>query len=128
MEFLECLREEKENNKKNNIEAQNVYSTQNSLIRSNNSVNSKSRNRNKSSTYPRRVVPTKNIRVQEFAAFKGAKLKSWREFFTESETCRTNRGDMSLFVKCAEERKRHLAAFNLRWDDDTKNLEPLLEP
>lgn len=127
-EFLDCLREDKESKKNNNIEAQKVYSTQITPPRSNNSVNSKSRNRNKSSTYSRRFVPTTNIRVQEFAAFKGVKLKRWREFYTESETCRTNRGDMSLFVKCAEERKRYLAAFNSRWNDNTQSLKPLLEP
>jgi hypothetical protein len=126
--FLVCLREDKENKKTNTIKDQNIYSTQKIPTRSNNSVSSKSRNKNKSSTYSRRFVPTKNIRVQEFAAFKGVKLKSWREFYTESETCRTNRGDMSLFVKCADERKRHLTAFNSRWDADIQDLRPLLDP
>jgi hypothetical protein len=127
-DFLECLREDTENQKTNNTIAPKVYSTQITPTRSNNSVSSKSRNKNQSSTYSRRLVPTKNIRVQEFAAFKGVKLNRWREFFIESEICQTNRGDMSLFVKCAEERKRHLTAFNLRWNDNTQNLKPLLEP
>jgi hypothetical protein len=127
-DFLECLREGKENKKTTIIEAQKVYSAQKIPTRSNNSVNSKSPNRNKSSTYSRRVVPTTNIRVQEFAAFKGVKLKRWREFYTESETCRTNRGDMSLFVKCADERKRHLTAFNSRWDANIQGFRPLLDP
>jgi hypothetical protein len=127
-EFLDCLREDKESKKTINIEAQKVYSTQITPTRSNNSVSSKSRNKNQSSTYSRRLVPTKNIRVQEFAAFKGVKLNRWREFFIESEICRTNRGDMSLFVKCAEERKRHLTAFNSRWDANIQGLRPLLDP
>jgi hypothetical protein len=127
-EFLECLREDKKIKKINNTRAQNVYSTQITPTRRNNSVSSKSRYKKKSATYSRKFVPTKNIHVQEFAAFKGVKLKRWREFFTESETCRTNRGDMSLFVKCADERKRHLAAFNSRWIANTQSLRPLLDP
>jgi hypothetical protein len=127
-DFLECLREDTENQKTNNTIAPKVYSTQITPTRSNNSVSSKSRNKNQSSTYSRRLVPTKNIRVQEFAAFKGVKLNRWREFFIESEICQTNRGDMSLFVKCAEERKRHLTAFNSRWDANIQGLRPLLDP
>lgn len=74
---------------------------------------------------PPRQAPVRrstNARVSSYHNFKGAKRIAWEAYFKESKHCINNKGNMSIFVQCSEQRKLALQYFNQLWDESAQKL------
>lgn len=111
-DFLECLRQ-----------PESQETTQSSTLRSKTKKSPKR-------TYvyqPNRHEQTSHVTVSDYTNFKGEKKLAWNNYFQESDECLSNNSNMKIFVDCAKVRKQQLKLFNARWNEQTKELMPLLD-
>jgi hypothetical protein len=123
-DFLDCLREAKKKKKSITVIKSSSSQSQVTPTQTKRSFRSNKRTRTKKTTKFQTAFSTEHNREVSFTEFQGKKLKKWREFYVETAACRNNTQDMSLFIKCAEEKKRHLSEFNSRWDPNLNSLRP----
>ncbi|AMJ75293.1 hypothetical protein AV940_14420 [Alteromonas sp. Mac2] len=114
--FLACLGSV--NSRDSSVKTQ-VYTQKNLNVRRNTSRSQQSSVRK----YP----STRNFSVSSYHNFKGAKREAWDNFYKESPDCMNNSGDMTVFVKCASERKDYLHRFSSLWDERRQSMKVPIE-